>query len=327
MKSHYQPTDEDIWVGRITDPTEGIQYWYQKIKCIDFKRMELSTLPGYKIVALIGYANDEGVRRNQGRPGAKEGPKAIRQQLGKLAWHNDDVKIYDLGDTVCDDNDMEASQTQLATMVECCLSENIFPMVFGGGHDVAFGTYTGLHAAIQQRPKKRIGIINFDAHFDLRPMILQGNSGTPFSQILELSGHQQAQYMAIGIQTLSNTKSLFDQADKLGVQYVLSTDCHLAQMDDLKEMVQQFIDSCDWIYISIDMDGFSSAYAPGVSAPSAFGFNPNFVLTLLSYIFSSGKVIACDWAELNPRFDIDMITAKLVASLVGHVVGFLNRAE
>ena len=64
------------------------------------------------------------------------------------------------------------------------------------------------------------------------------------------------------------------------------------------------------------MDGFSSAYAPGVSAPSTLGLTPNFVYEALAFLFQSKKVISCDIAELNPDFDIDKRTADLAAKLV-----------
>ena len=66
--------------------------------------------------------------------------------------------------------------------------------------------------------------------------------------------------------------------------------------------------------------GFSSAYAPGVSAPSSLGMEPLFVLELLKHIFKSNKIVSCDIAELNPTYDIDGITASLAARLVDIIV-------
>ena len=68
------------------------------------------------------------------------------------------------------------------------------------------------------------------------------------------------------------------------------------------------------------MDGFSSAYAPGVSAPSTLGLTPNFVYKVLAFLFQSKKVISCDIAELNPDFDVDDSTAGLAARLVDYIV-------
>ena len=60
-----------------------------------------------------------------------------------------------------------------------------FPVVLGGGHEVAFGTYLGLaRISRSAHPGDRIGILNLDAHFDLRPGPVP-SSGTPFRQIAE----------------------------------------------------------------------------------------------------------------------------------------------
>jgi len=77
-----------------------------------------------------------------------------------------------------------------------------------------------------------------------------------------------------------------------------------------------FLKKVDSIYVTIDLDGFSSAYAPGVSAPSPMGFTPDIALECLHAIIKSGKLISLDIAEMNPKYDIDNQTAKLAAALL-----------
>ena len=88
--------------------------------------------------------------------------------------------------------------------------------------------------------------------------------------------------------------------------------------------IKKFIEKLDHIYITIDLDGFSSAFAPGVSAASPFGFTPEMVLWLLQKILLSGKVISLDIAEMNPEYDRDGQTAKLAAGLVHNIIQSLN---
>ena len=76
--------------------------------------------------------------------------------------------------------------------------------------------------------------------------------------------------------------------------------------------------------MTIDLDGFSSAYAPEVSAPSPLGFTPYFVFKLLLFLFETKKVISCDIAELNPTFDNDGVTSILAAKIVDFIV--LNKS-
>ena len=74
------------------------------------------------------------------------------------------------------------------------------------------------------------------------------------------------------------------------------------------------------IITALISSGFSSAYAPGVSAPSPLGFTPNFMYKMLQFLFDTKKVISCDIAELNPTLDTDNLTANLAAKLLDFIV-------
>ena len=76
------------------------------------------------------------------------------------------------------------------------------------------------------------------------------------------------------------------------------------------------MDEVDCIYLTVDLDGFSSEYCPGVSAASPVGFQPKFVLEIMHYVFNSKKVISCDIAEMNPVYDEEQSTAFLATELI-----------
>ncbi len=67
------------------------------------------------------------------------------------------------------------------------------------------------------------------------------------------------------------------------------------------------------------MDVFSSAYAPGVSAPSPMGCSPSDIIPVLKYIFNSKKIVSLDIAELNPLYDRDSQTVQLASRIVSVV--------
>jgi len=260
-------------------------------------------------VVIIGYACDEGVRRNNGRVGAKYGPDAIRKCMGKLP-----PRATDMGNITCEDGNLEKTQRELGERVEKELKQGNFPLVIGGGHDIAYGHFLGINNAV----KSTVGIINLDAHFDLRPFHNGGNSGTPFNQISELLKTQNNtfHYLPIGIRENSNSAELYQTAKILNVQYIPMEECTLDNISQIKKTIKAFMDEVDCIYLTIDLDGFSSAYCPGVSAASPIGFQPKFVLELIHHIFNSKKVISCDIAEMNPVYDINQSTALLAADLI-----------
>ena len=317
----YQSGQQFYWTGRKSNPDLGKQYWHQEIELINLENLD----PENNIdIALIGYACDEGVRRNLGRIGAAQGPKMFRERLAKLPIHFDGKRVVDAGDIICIEEDMESCQQALTDIISQLISQKIFPIAIGGGHDMAYGHFMGIRNAIKNTSKNKIGIINFDAHFDLRPVEKKSNSGTPFNQIiseLQQKG-ESVDYFAIGIQRQSNTKELFEIAKTNQVNYAINYDCESSseEMKALQERLTPFIRENDYLYITIDMDGFSSAYAPGVSAPSPLGYTPYFVFKMLRFLFDTKKVISCDIAELNPVLDRDNLTANLAAKLVDFMV-------
>ena len=320
LESDYQPGQKRYWTGRKSNPDIINQYWHQEIEFWDVNHLKKEDKPD---IALIGYVCDEGVRRNLGRVGAQEGPRVLRERLAKLPIHFDSKHVADFGDIICIDKDMESCQHTFSTMISQLISQQIFPIAIGGGHDMAFGHFMGIRDAIKNTSKKKVGIINFDAHFDLRPVEIKGNSGTPFNQIItELKKeNEQVDYFAIGIQQQSNTKELFEIANREHVNFAINYDCESSstELEALKNKLLPFIAKNDYLYVTIDMDGFSSAYAPGVSAPSPLGFTPYFVFKILRFLFDSNKVISIDIAELNPSLDRDNHTANLAAKLVDFI--------
>ena len=298
--------------------SEAQHYLHEKINCTTLS--ELSKTRN-KSIALLGYACDEGVKRNQGRVGTKKGPDAIRKQLGKLPNHLKTVtSVFDVGTIHCDHADLEETQQLLSEKVSAILKEGAFPILIGGGHDISYGTYNGIKNSLGS--SKNIGIINFDAHFDLRSTENSTNSGTPFYQIAQDCKKTQSpfHYLCLGIREDANDRQLFETAKDLEVIYILRDTFRIQFHTEINAWINAFIQNVDVVYVTIDLDGFSSAYAPGVSAPSPMGFTPDVVLESLKTILSSGKLCALDIAELNPEYDIDNQTAKLAASLIHTII-------
>lgn len=305
------------WQGRV-DPEADSARWHQRIQSLAD-----GSEPG---LALLGFASDEGVRRNHGRVGAANGPLAIRKALANLAWHRSGP-AYDAGDVVCADGDLEAAQARLGGNVCALLDAGHLPIVLGGGHEVAFGSWQGLAGHLggdqceQQAPREaapRIGIINFDAHFDLRDPAQVHSSGTPFAQVAEQCAARgwPFAYACIGISRASNTRALFQRAAELGVLVREDHEIRESSLPGLVTELQAFIAGCDAVYLTIDIDVLPACEAPGVSAPAARGVALSLLEPLLEFVRDSGKLRLADLAELNPEHDIDNRTARVAARLI-----------
>jgi formiminoglutamase len=317
----YKPTTPGTWKGRV-DALDGEagKRWHQAIELVDLTA-EFEPARHEQAIALLGFCCDEGVRRNQGREGAVQGPAALRQAMASFAWHLDDqTGLFDAGDVYCTNQNLEEAQKQLGKKVHSLLSNTYKTIVLGGGHETAYGHFLGIQQALPA--DKQLGIINFDAHFDLRSYEKQVSSGTPFLQIADdlINDNREFNYLCLGIQQYGNTQKLFNTAKEYGADYVFAPAMQVYNYEQLREKLQQFMALVDVLYVSIDMDVFAAAYAPGVSAPAALGIHPEIALILLQEIINSGKLLTLDVVELNPKLDVDSRTAKLAASLLYHVV-------
>ncbi|WP_420750561.1 formimidoylglutamase [Rhodococcus sp. O3] len=269
---------------------------------------------------LIGFASDEGVRRNKGRRGAAAGPDALRSALSSLALENA-TSLSDAGTVAVEGDRLEAGQAALGRTVATALDSGWFPVVLGGGHEVAYGTYQGVAASQLRHQRPRLGILNLDAHFDLRNDPVP-SSGTPFRQIAEAerSAGTSHRYDVIGISQPSNTNALFDTARHLGVRYLSDDRCGIADREVVDQFVTDFLDDVDIVYLTIDLDVLPAGVAPGVSAPAAYGVPLETIQRVCDRVTASGKLAVVDVAELNPSLDVDNRTARTAARLIHRIV-------
>lgn len=319
---NYIPSSKNNWTGRIDDINDVSSYrWHQIVNIIDLNNCRENNYIDTKVaVCFIGFCCDKGVMRNLGRIGAARGPESIRKELANLPVTNyKRLKIFDAGDISCEDIELEEAQESLTKAIKKILACGYFPVVLGGGHEIAFGNYNGILKYLQEYSKKpSLGIINFDAHLDLRPYKEKGSSGTMFYQIAEKCNKEKIKfnYLCIGTQTYSNTISLFNRAKELGADYINAKEIVEQNYTSISNRIKSFVDKCDHIYLTICSDVFSSAFAPGVSAPQPFGLSPDVVVRFVKEIITYKKVISFDIAEVSPRFDHDNQTSKLAAVII-----------
>lgn len=322
MNERYISPRMSAWTGRVDSETLYDAFrWHQWIEPIDLSMTDVS-LPPYKVgIALLGFASDEGVKRNLGRTGAAKGPASIRKELCNLPCSfADSLRLFDAGTVTCDDGNLEESQATLAWAVDRLIRMNLFPIVLGGGHEVAYGDYSGL-----MKCGFTPGIINFDAHFDIRPYTDKGSSGTMFRQIhddLVRLGYP-FNYFAVGIQKRGNTVDLFKTAERMQASYLMAKEIGEGDLTGAYEKLDAFLSRQSQLYVTICTDVFSSAFAPGVSATQPLGLHPERILRIFKRIFATGKVILFDIAEVSPRFDNDNVTSNLAATFIYAAVNSL----
>lgn len=337
------------WSGRHDGDGPEHARWHQLVQVMGLHGHDEAAEPAAEPhVALLGFRSEEGVRRNQGRVGAAEGPVALRRALAPLALHGPlargEVGLHDLGDAVTLGEELEAGQAAAAELTARALDRpgSRLTVVLGGGHETAWSSYLGLvgsrkgpgagtgtgtgAAAGAADPgmtsaERRWGVLNLDAHFDLRDEP-QPTSGTPFAQMAEAeeAAGRTLHYAVLGIAEPSNTGALFATARRLGVQWWTDEQCLAAGADGIRDVVAQFAADLDVLYLTIDLDVLPAAVAPGVSAPAAYGVPLPLIAAAVQAAASSGKLALLDVVELNPALDIEGRTARAAARLIDDAV-------
>jgi formiminoglutamase len=297
-----------IWQGRFDGEDPLFHRIFQRVK--EENNYDIISANDF---VLHGFAVDEGVKRNNGRQGAKDAPDIIRKNMSNFPVVNSDFSLLDFGNITCDDGNLENAQNHLAENISKVLLKGGKSLVLGGGHEVTYAHYCGIKKAF---PYKKIGIINIDAHFDNHEPEDKktGTSGTGFWQI---SQEGEINSLHIGIQRNSNTLKLFETAHQYGMKYILADEIFYENLPEIHQKIDELISKTDLLYLTICMDVFSASIAPGVSAPAYNGIFADAVfMKFFRHILNSKKLIALDVAEVNPVFDIQDRTARLAGALV-----------
>jgi formiminoglutamase len=305
---------DDPRLGEIIEPWNG----------------ELSVLRTGRAM-ILGFPQDEGVRRNGGRVGAAKAPNEIRKYLHRLtashAQHQIDLAAcgpLDAGNVRVSEN-LEESQEQLGSVIGGILRIGAVPIVLGGGHETAYGHYLGY--ANNQIP---VGIINIDAHLDVRPCLDgHGHSGSPFRQAMDHPGFPLpgSRYVCLGAQPFAVSQQHFARARTKGAKIRWAwTDIDNLAAAAMEEVDRLATDGCR-VMLTIDADAFAAADVPGVSAPNPHGLPGGDIAAVCERAGQNAKISSMELVEINPTFDVDGRSARWAAMAIWHfLVGLARRS-
>jgi len=304
------------WTGRVDNNSYGKRL-HEVVENVNVDKLKEVTSRHFGI---IGFESDEGVRRNKGRVGASKAPNKIRKFLTNIPYHFNENNVIDIGNVRCLGNNLEDAQDHLGKNVANLIKYQYTPIILGGGHETFYGHYLGVRNALSR--DKKIGIINLDAHFDLRKQRVP-SSGTMFHQVLE--SDKNAGYLCIGIQELGNTEQLFLTANELKVEYILETE--LSSLQEAFTKIDVFSEKYDVVIYTICTDVFNQTAAPGVSAPTPFGLDPKVVRAITKHVVNQKNFLSIDVSEVNPEYDIGDKTSRLISHLIAEILMYLNKRK
>ena len=262
-------------------------------------------------VAIIGVPEDRGITANKGRAGAAAGPDDIRRRLYKLTpGFNSDfmrLRIVDVGNVDTKELTLAEVHDAETEAVAEIVARGGMPVVLGGGHDL---TYPGVRGLVTGANIGRggMGLINVDAHLDVRSDENGINSGTSF---YALSGEA---FVEFGIQEQYNSPYYYNWVLEQGGRVVTLREVSERVMEFFLQALNAAGKNGRAIAVSLDIDAVRSTEAPGASASNPSGLKAP-ELDKIAYLAGrSVKVKYLDIMEVSPPLDEDHRTAALAAS-------------
>ncbi|HEX8125798.1 MAG TPA: agmatinase family protein [Allosphingosinicella sp.] len=215
-----------------------------------------------------------------------------------------DVRLGDSGDLALAEAD--GDDALIAAAVAEAAREGAIALVLGGDHSITVPVIEALAAV-----HGPVEILHFDAHPDLYDDF-EGNPrshASPFARIMERGLARRL--VQVGIRTLN--RHCREQAERFGVEIV-----------EMRRFAPEAVPIPEGpLYISLDLDGFDPAFAPGVSHHEPGGLSVREVLAVLDRV--RAPVVGADIVEYNPGRDLGGVTAVLAAKLIKEVAALCHR--
>jgi len=277
-------------------------------------------------VAIFGVPWDEGVGY---RPGARFGPRSLREYSTRFAFHErgvrkrgywdienkkrylEKVRLVDCGDQDVLYLDVEKTFSAVTDSVGKILSAKALPVILGGDHSItapvvrAFRKYKPLH------------IVHLDAHLDYNDSIegvLLAN-GSPMKRISEFEFI--GEIIQIGMRGIRAREEAYKDSLSRGNKIITITDFRGRGVDGVLRKIPKRGN----LYITIDIDVLDPSIAPGTSSPEFNGMTYMEMKDLLAGIASRGKVVGFDVVEVNPYLDPVGLTQSAAAMVILEFLG------
>lgn len=262
---------------------------------------------------IFGYPDDEGISLNKGRPGAKLAPTEIRRALYKMTPHaflEARPNGYDLGDLVVEGS-LEKRHEVAQELFRNALQAGHRVITLGGGHDYGYADSAGFAEWAMSRGAKPV-IINFDAHLDVRE---QGfTSGTPFFRLL--TKYSSVDLLQVGIQPQCNSLYHRKWCEDRRVTTIPLERTFMTPLVNLVDEALTHYPEKHPLFISLDMDVFSSTVAPGASQSWPLGLEAKEFMICFKRLLQRFDVKALGVYEVSPPFDVDNRTSKWAAQII-----------
>jgi agmatinase len=264
-------------------------------------------------IALVGVPMDLGVSN---RPGARFGPRAVRSVERIGPYHQtfrsvpqSRARAADIGDVPFRSRySLEQSLEDIEVFYRALHEEKVRPLSVGGDHSI---TYPILKVLGQSTP---VGLVHIDAHCDTMGAYdgSKFHHGGPFRLAVLDGVLDPERTIQIGIRGASSMFWEFSHVSGMTVIYM--DDFMRMGIDAVAEKARAVVGTGP-VYVSVDVDGFDPAYAPGTGTPEVGGLEAREGLALLRAL-AGLNIVGADVVEVAPQYDPTTNTSQLAAQIL-----------
>jgi len=266
-------------------------------------------------IAIVGAPFDDAVSH---RPGARFGPRAIRQasyhsgainslQLGIEPY--DWLNVVDAGDAPVTPMNIERAHAVIEQKVYEVARTGAVPIVLGGDHSITYPSATAVARAVAPRG---LGIVHFDAHADAANSTW-GNlrsHGAPMRRLIESGAVAGRNFVQVGLRGYWPGQETLDWMGEQGMRWHLMTEIEERGAEAvITDAIAQALDGPEVIYLSVDIDVIDPGMAPGTGTPEPGGMLTRELLRAIRQIVGSVELAGMDVVEVSPPFDQAEVTA------------------
>lgn len=279
-------------------------------------------------ICIMGIPFDNAVSLKKG---ASEGPKRIRELSVDMSDVTEDMipvdeeLLYDLGDIPVT-LDWEAYFRQVEEEAYQLMQYEKFCIFIGGDHSVsiplhrAFGRYQK-----EMKADARIGVIHFDAHYDLCSQYdghRWSHACTEARALESVISGRDLTFVGIRVAELDELKTLEKNP---AIKTIRAVDVYREGPQKVIQSLKERYQGYDALYVTLDIDVLDPACAPGTGTPVAGGLSSRELLEIIKGIFNSLPVKAMDIVEVAPPLDVNDITSWAALGIIHQIFGWFSQ--
>ena len=277
-------------------------------------------------VLILGIPFDGGTSQEAG---AAEGPAKLRE-FGAVYmpcatddWHLLDAQpvVYDFGDV-----DMSGTWEESFARVEkealALMRHDNFHLFLGGDHSVTIP----LHKAFAKaREGEKIGIIHFDAHFDLCDCYdghIWSPANTEKRALDDIIRPEDLLFLGIRAAEPEEVDIIRREPD---ITVLSAGDVDERGWKECAAVIADTFQGYDHIYFTLDIDVLDPAFAPGTGTPVSGGITSRELINLVRFILNNLPVRDMDIVEVAPPLDVNDITSWAAMRIIEEVFSIADQ--